>query len=277
VIEATLDNHNNKQDGKGTTVFDKDLSTQSQQLVTRDFLKKYISFIKSQKAPELTDDSLGYTSGLYATLRKKAANFDQNKISQPVTVRTLETIIRLSTAHAKLRFSKTVEISDIDVAITLMKQAIFQEHLDKKEPAPEDEEMNEDKPLNERPTNKRQRPVDLEPAVEEPVPQKKMRIDPDAQVTQLFSAKPSASQSSVDMLQKKLIFKIVNTLKDGQNKCTLDQVWKRYMGMNERETLRKGTNEPLVNNKDELILIVEALERDNLVMYAAEESHIILM
>ena len=47
--------------------------------------------------------------------------------------------------------------------------------------------------------------------------------------------------------------------------------------MNERETLRKGTNEPLINNKDELILIVEALERDNLVMYAAEESQIILM
>lgn len=68
---------------------------------------------------------MGYTAGLYATLRKKAANFDQNKISQPVTVRTLETIIRLSTAHAKLRFSKTVEISDVDVAITMMKQAIF--------------------------------------------------------------------------------------------------------------------------------------------------------
>lgn len=60
-------------------------------------------------------------------------------------------------------------------------------------------------------------------------------------------------------------------------KCSVDAVWKRYMGMNERETLRKGTNEPLVNNKDELITIVEALERDNLVMYAAEDSNIILM
>lgn len=49
--------------------------------MTRDFLKKYISFIKSQKAPELTDDTLGYTANLYATLRKKAANYDQNKIS----------------------------------------------------------------------------------------------------------------------------------------------------------------------------------------------------
>lgn len=101
--------------------------------MTRDFLKKYISFIKSQKPPELTDDTLGYTANLYALLRKKASNFDQNKISQPVTVRTLETMIRLATAHAKLRFSKQVEISDVDVALGLLKQAIFQEHLDKKQ------------------------------------------------------------------------------------------------------------------------------------------------
>ena len=47
--------------------------------------------------------------------------------------------------------------------------------------------------------------------------------------------------------------------------------------MNERETLRKGTNEPLVNNKHELNAIVEALERDNLVMFAAEDGKIILI
>jgi hypothetical protein len=32
-----------------------------------------------------------------------------------------------------LRFSKQVEISDVDVALGLLKQAIFQEHLDKKQ------------------------------------------------------------------------------------------------------------------------------------------------
>lgn len=73
------------------------------------------------------------------------------------------------------------------------------------------------------------------------------------------------------------MFKIVNALKDGQSKCGLDAVWKRYMSMNERETMRKGSDEPLVNNKEELVRIVEALESDNLVMYAAEENQIILM
>jgi len=42
--------------------------------------------------------------------------------------------------------------------------------------------------------------------------------------------------------------------------------------MSTRETLRKGTNEPLVTNKDEVVSIVEALEIDNLVMYAAEDN-----
>lgn len=64
----------------------------------------------------------------------------------------------------------------------------------------------------------------------------------------------------------------MNSLKDGQNKCTLDAAWKRYMQMNERETTRKGTVDPIVNSKDELISIVESLERDNLIMYAAEEG-----
>jgi len=57
-------------------VFDKELSKTDKNIVTRDFLKKYISFIKSQKAPELTEETLGYTAGLYASLRKKAANSD---------------------------------------------------------------------------------------------------------------------------------------------------------------------------------------------------------
>jgi len=58
---------------------------------------------------------------------------------------------------------------------------------------------------------------------------------------------------------------------------TIDKIWAKYLTTNERETCRKGTNEPLVNNKDELISIVEALEKDNLLMYASEDNQVILM
>ena len=145
VIEREL-NVENKQDGKGTTVFEKDLATGSKQgtrIVTRDFLKKYISFVRSRKAPEIAQDSVGYAAGIYGALREKAAKADQKKVSVPVTVRTLETLIRLATAHAKLRLATHVETSDMDLAGKLLNMTIFNEPAED-EMEPIDEEMEED-------------------------------------------------------------------------------------------------------------------------------------
>lgn len=73
------------------------------------------------------------------------------------------------------------------------------------------------------------------------------------------------------------MFKLLSALKDDQNKVNINSLWSAYILLNVRETTRKGTNEPLVNNKDELVAIVESLERDNLLMYAAEDNQVILM
>lgn len=78
-------------------------------VVTRDFLKKYISYVKSQKSPQVEPECIDYASQYYAVIRQKAAFCKQDAVSCPVTVRTLETMIRLATAHAKLRMSKKVE------------------------------------------------------------------------------------------------------------------------------------------------------------------------
>lgn len=98
-------------------------------VLTRDFLKKYLSFVKSQKNPELDESCIEYASILYSVIRGKAVGHDQNKLSSPVTVRTLETIIRLATAHAKLRMSKLIEQLDIDVSVNMVHLSIFGEEL----------------------------------------------------------------------------------------------------------------------------------------------------
>ena len=98
VIEKEIKADKTTRDGKGTTMWEKDLGTGNSKLVTREFLKKYISWTKSQKTPEIHSDTVGYAATLYGGLRMKAATHDQNQVSVPVTVRTLETMIRLATA-----------------------------------------------------------------------------------------------------------------------------------------------------------------------------------
>ena len=154
VIEPEIGD-DKKTDGKGTTVFEKSalITTLSKrgahppmQVVTREFLKKYISFAKAQKPPELNQGCIEYAAMFYTALRTKALNYDQNKVSVPITVRTLETMIRLSTAHAKLRLSKHVEETDIDIACQLLNNSIFQEtiHPVKEEVEEEDDDEDEE-------------------------------------------------------------------------------------------------------------------------------------
>lgn len=74
------------------------------------FLKKYLAFAKQRfAAPEMTAEATEAIAEYYADLRNSA-----EVRALPVTVRTLETIIRLSSAHAKVRLSPYVELKDVE-------------------------------------------------------------------------------------------------------------------------------------------------------------------
>ena len=99
-----------------------------------------------------------------------------------------------------------------------------------------------------------------------------MKVDHEEQVSQLFKG-----TAIVDTQQKKLVFKLINAVKNNKNTCSTDEIWSQFLKSSDRDTMRKDTMESLVTDRAELVRIVEALERDNLVMYAAEDNQVVLI
>ncbi|XP_069105784.1 zygotic DNA replication licensing factor mcm3-like [Argopecten irradians] len=107
------------------------LSFCSHRIVSMQFMRKYIHVAKALK-PSLTREAADLLADEYAKLRNQD-NFQGDNIArtQPVTARALETMIRLSTAHAKARLSKTVDLEDAQACVELVHYAFFKKVLEK--------------------------------------------------------------------------------------------------------------------------------------------------
>ncbi|CAD6890196.1 unnamed protein product [Tilletia laevis] len=90
------------------------------------FVKKYIQYAKTRIQPVLTQPAAEYIVNVYAGLRNDELSGNQRRTS-PLTARTLETLIRLSTAHAKARLSREVEEEDAEAAEEILRFALFKE------------------------------------------------------------------------------------------------------------------------------------------------------
>ena len=74
--------------------------------------------------PELTEGARDFIANRYAEMRCR-----QDERTLPVTARTLETVIRLASAHAKARLSHVVEAEpDCEVAMDILSFALYHEH-----------------------------------------------------------------------------------------------------------------------------------------------------
>lgn len=100
------------------------------QYLTVEFMKKYISVVKCIK-PKLTEQACELISNEYSRLRSQDSVDSDVARTQPVTARTLETLIRLATAHAKARMAKNVAAQDAKAAIELVQFAYFKKVLEK--------------------------------------------------------------------------------------------------------------------------------------------------
>ena len=92
------------------------------QLLTIDFIKKFVHYAKHRSSPKLTDDARELIANEYNQLRMKS-----DIKTMPITARCLETIIRISTAHAKSRLSDSVTVDDVQAAMAVLKFAMYHE------------------------------------------------------------------------------------------------------------------------------------------------------
>ncbi|KAJ2693848.1 MCM DNA helicase complex subunit [Coemansia sp. IMI 209128] len=109
------------------------------EVLSTDFLRRYLYFAKNMVRPALGAEAADNLASAYAELRALAsgqaigsrAPAGAVQTTTPITARTLETLIRLATAHAKVRLSPTVDAQDAEVAKGLLRFALFKEDVAK--------------------------------------------------------------------------------------------------------------------------------------------------
>lgn len=145
-----------------------------QKFVNLMFMRKYIHLAKGLK-PQLTKEAADLISEEYTKLRNVETNIDGDNMAktQPITARTLETLIRLSTAHAKARLSNKVEARDAEIAIELIRFACFQKVMEKE---------------------KRKRKADVQSEEEEEEEEEEVEMEQDKENSEKVGSQPAAKK-----------------------------------------------------------------------------------
>jgi len=111
----------NRQESNEGSLRNKD--PHSNDILQHDFLRKFLHFAKTRMKPELSEGARDFIANRYAEMRCR-----QDERTLPVTARTLETVIRLATAHAKSRLSNVVEAKpDCEAAMNILSFALYHE------------------------------------------------------------------------------------------------------------------------------------------------------
>lgn len=160
----TTFNLNTENDTKEMPIYEKydallqgESRSRHDQILSVQFMRKYIHLAKCLK-PKLSEAASEVIASEYTRLRSQEKDGTDKNVArtQPITARTLETLIRLATAHAKARMGKQVTVVDANAAIELAQYAIFKKVLTKekkKRPRNDDGYSSEEDEDMERPAD----------------------------------------------------------------------------------------------------------------------------
>ncbi|KAG1370239.1 DNA replication licensing factor MCM2 [Cocos nucifera] len=86
------------------------------EILSQDMLKKYITYAKLNVFPKLHDADLDKLTHVYAELRRESSHGQ----GVPIAVRHIESMIRMSEAHARMHLRSYVTQEDVDMAIRVL-------------------------------------------------------------------------------------------------------------------------------------------------------------
>ncbi|KAH2069636.1 hypothetical protein KXW21_003431 [Aspergillus fumigatus] len=101
-----------------------------QEILPIEFLTAYITYAKTKVHPVLTPAAGKALSDAYVNMRKLGDDIRSSDRRITATTRQLESMIRLSEAHARMRLSPEVTADDVEEAVRLIRSAIKQAATD---------------------------------------------------------------------------------------------------------------------------------------------------
>jgi DNA replication licensing factor MCM4 len=95
-----------------------------------DTLTAYITYARSKVHPVLSEEASEALVAAYVAMRKVGEDSRSSERRITATTRQLESMIRLSEAHARMRFSDAVELQDVNEANRLIRSALRESATD---------------------------------------------------------------------------------------------------------------------------------------------------
>ncbi|ODV89166.1 hypothetical protein CANCADRAFT_134438 [Tortispora caseinolytica NRRL Y-17796] len=95
-----------------------------EEVLPTEFLTQYVAYARQYCHPVITAEAKDLLVKSYVDLRKLGEDPNSSEKRITATTRQLESMIRLSEAHARMRLSSEVEIEDVKEAVRLIRSAI---------------------------------------------------------------------------------------------------------------------------------------------------------
>ena len=122
-------------------------SIDNKEYLTHNFLRKYIAYAKNNIFPELDKDAMNLIKNYYTETRQRFKEFEKmivnvefgtgrkNKSEEavPVTPRAIESVIRLTEAHARLHLRNIASATDAKTAIAIHKHWMAEEDISERD------------------------------------------------------------------------------------------------------------------------------------------------